>query len=63
MQGISNNKKTAKKGIPYTLSLSIEERMVFIANLIIDRLEDDSTLWSINQNSKGVKDANSKQNS
>ena len=63
MQGTSNNKKTAKKGIPYTLSLSIEERMVFIANLIIDNLEDDSTFWSINKNNKGVKDANSKQNS
>jgi hypothetical protein len=63
MQGTPSNKKTAKKGIPYTLSLSIEERMVFIANLIIDNLEDDSTFWSTNNNSKGVKDANSKQNS
>lgn len=63
MLGTSSNKKTFKKGIPYTLSLSIEERMVFIANLIIDRLEDDSILWSINKNDKGVKDANSNQNS
>jgi len=63
MQGTPNNKKTAKKGVPYTLSLPIEERMVFIANLIIDNLEDDSTFWLTNKNSKGVKDANSKQNS
>jgi len=63
MQGTSNNKNRSKKGIPSTLSLSIEERMVFIANLIIDRLEDDSTLWSINKNDRGAKDANSKQNS
>ena len=36
-------KNDFKKGIQQSLNLSIEERMVFIANLIIDKLEIEST--------------------
>jgi len=38
----SQIKDDNKKGIQQTLNLSIEERMAFIANLIIDKLELES---------------------
>ncbi|MDP3441587.1 MAG: hypothetical protein Q8T08_01895 [Ignavibacteria bacterium] len=36
-------KNDLKKGIQQSLNLSIEERMEFIANLIIDKLEIESS--------------------
>ena len=36
-----------KKGIQQSLNLSVEERIIFIANLIIDKLELESTVNTI----------------
>lgn len=36
-----------KKGIQQSLNLSIEERMAFIANLIIDKFEIESTFNTV----------------
>lgn len=36
-----------KKGIQKTLNLSIEERMAFITNLIIDKLEIESSINTV----------------
>jgi hypothetical protein len=41
--------------------MSLEEKLVLIANLVIDRLEDDSDLWS-KIDKRGVKNASPRQN-
>lgn len=40
-------KNDFKKGIQQSLNLSIEERMAFIANLIIDKLEIESSINTV----------------
>lgn len=40
-------KDDLKKGVQQSLNLSIEERMVFIANLIIDKLEIESSVNTV----------------
>jgi len=40
-------KNDLKKGVQQSLNLSIEERMAFIANLIIDKLEIESSVNTV----------------
>lgn len=47
-------KDCLKKGIQQSLNLSIEERMEFIANLIIDKLEIESSINTAPVNEKIV---------
>ncbi len=56
-------KRISSDAVPSTFGMSLEEKLVLIANLVIDRLEDDSDLWSEIGKKRGVKNASSKQNS
>jgi hypothetical protein len=48
--------------VPSTFSMSLEEKLVLIANLVIDRLEDDSDLWIKIDKKRGVKNDSPRQN-
>ena len=50
-------KRISSDTVPSTFSMSLEEKLVLIANLVIDRLEDDIDLWNETGKKQGANNA------
>lgn len=50
-------KRISSDTVPSTFNMTIEEKLVLIANLVIDRLEDDIDLWNETGKKQGANNA------
>ena len=55
MPNIKRKHKINSDKIPSTFGMSLEEKLVLIANLVIDKLENDNRLWIELRENYGVK--------